>query len=352
MKLVKSMATFPIKSINYLFNNIYIKIIKYNKDIINIILNSFTKCAYTHNIDNNDTKNENINYIKNKRKLLMLKEVLKKWKSYKNTNTPEGGSNVSSSNVLPGKCGDSTAGVIAPHTHSKYGNEWPFAEYYSQNKIIKKIKEILKKKNIKIDEPINTLSSYTMSIISMYYIIQYNINKNKTGENINSLILYFTVFLCGIASGLAHSYVFNEFFINLDKLSMFLPVFYIYLIQIKYPYNVIILLINILIYYKKNYNKLYKNKIFKKINEYIFYKKENKNEDYFNVHFGVNVIIIIILLMKKKYNLINIIILLFAIFFRQIDSIKFPFGHSMWHILMSVGILKIIKEAEIGIKMN
>tara|TARA_B110000263_G_C15309314_1_gene512169 strand:+ start:2285 stop:3301 length:1017 start_codon:yes stop_codon:yes gene_type:complete len=337
------MAMFPIKLINYLFNNIYIKIIKYNEDIINIILNSFTKCSYTHNIDNNDKKNEIINHIKNKRKLLMLKEVFKKWKSYKNTNTPEGGSN-----VLPGKCDDSAAGVIANlecHGHSKYGNEWPFAEYYSQNKIIKKIKEILKKKNIKIDEPINTLSSYTMSIISMYYIIQYNINKNKTGENINSLILYFTVFLCGIASGLAHSYVFNDFFINLDKLSMFLPVFYIYLIQIYYPYNVMILLINILIYYKKNYNKLYK-----KINEYIFYKKENKNEDYFNVHFGVNVIIlIIILLMKKKYNLINIIILLFAIFFRQIDSIKFPFGHGMWHILMSIATLKIIKEAEIGI---
>ena len=198
--------------------------------------------------------------------------------------------------------------------------EWPYAEYYSENKISKYIRD-----KYNINEPLNVFTSYLIIFISCFYYFLH-INCNYYFK-----FILLIVGLNGLFAGLAHT-TNNKNYILLDKWTMYIPVFitkyYLYPNYIMLIY----LFLNIYSFVSNHYLKLFNIKCCYNFNKLIF-----NTRDYDNIYFGFNIIITLILIYCKN-NYIN----LNYIFLLLIDCIRFPYGHSIWHILGSLSLINII----------
>ena len=134
--------------------------------------------------------------------------------------------------------------------------EWPYPEYYSDNSIIKELRQITK-----VNEPLNVMSAIYIVLYSTYHLVK------SMKSNIYYQLLLILFIANGVSSALAHM-TNNPVCIYIDGLTFIIACSLANYSLYQNDLVKLLIIINLMIYieliYQNNYNKITNSSISKK----------------------------------------------------------------------------------------
>ena len=194
--------------------------------------------------------------------------------------------------------------------------EWPYPEYYSDNSIIKELRQITK-----VNEPLNVMSAIYIVLYSTYHLVK------SMKSNIYYQLLLILFITNGVSSALAHM-TNNPVCIYIDGLTFIIACSLANYSLYQNDLVKLLIIINLMIYIEDQFYYLDFYPM-NKLNQIIF-----RTDNYSNMYTLLNIVTFFISIYFKnsRINLRYIYLLIVSLLFRSLDSISYPFFHSLWHI--------------------